>query len=156
MHSHKKVDELSVSKKLRMMQGATLEWVGGNAEVTKETRILKAEESGRTLFLDSATEFVTTLPQPAIGLRYTFIVKAAPVGASYTVVSSGSANIIKGAVFSSDLNAASDGDIEASGADTISFVDAKAIAGDRVELYCDGTNWFAHGFCSAFDAITIS
>ena len=68
----------------------------------------------------------------------------------------GSANIIVGHVVSSDLNAASDGDSETSGGDTISFVDGKAVKGDTVELLCDGTNWYARAFCVAFDAITIT
>jgi hypothetical protein len=54
------------------------------------------------------------------------------------------------------LNAASDGDLEVTGGDTITLVTAKAVAGDRVELRCDGTNWFAYCFCSVFDAITIT
>lgn len=125
-------------------------------EVVTATNVITAAESGKTFFLSSATEFVSTLPAPVKGMRFTFIVTAAPASASYTIVSNGSANIIKGAVFSSDLNAASDGDIETSGGDTITLVDAKAVAGDRVELYCDGTNWFAHAFVSAFDACTIT
>lgn len=125
-------------------------------ETVTATNVITEDESGKTFFLSSATEFVSTLPSPKNGMRFTFIVTAAPSGASYTIVTASSANIIKGAVFSSDLNAASDGDIETSGGDTISFVDAKAVAGDRVELWCDGTNWFAHGFCTAFDAITIT
>lgn len=125
-------------------------------EVVSATNVITEDESGKTFFLSSATEFVSTLPAPKIGMRFTFIVTAAPSGASYTIVTSGSSNIIKGAVFSSDLNAASDGDIETSGGDTITLVDAKAVAGDRVELYCDGTNWFAHIFVSAFDAATIT
>jgi hypothetical protein len=125
-------------------------------EVVTAANTITEDESGKTFFLSSATEFASTLPAPKIGMRFTFIVTAAPSGASYTITTSGSSNIIKGAVFSSDLNAASDGDIETSGGDTISFVDAKAVAGDRVELWCDGTNWFAHGFCTVFDAITIT
>jgi hypothetical protein len=125
-------------------------------EIVTATNVLTEDESGQTFFLDAATEFVSTLPAPKIGLRFTFIVKAAPSGANYTVVSSGSANIIKGAVFTSDVNSATDADLETSGGDTISFVSAKAVAGDRVELFCDGTNWFAHGFCTVFDAITIT
>jgi hypothetical protein len=127
-----------------------------NGENVTATKSVSANESGQTFFLNSSTEFVTTLPAPALGLRYTFIVAAAPSGASYTIVTNGSSNIIKGSVYSSDLNAASDGDIETTGGDTITLVDAKAVAGDRVELWCDGTNWFAQGFCSAFDAITIT
>lgn len=127
-----------------------------SAEVVTATNAIDATESGKTFFLNSATEFVSTLPAPAFGLRFSFIVTAAPSGASYTIVTTSSANIIKGQVTSSDLNAASDGDIETSGGDTISFVDSKAVAGDRVDVISDGTNWFAYGFCSVFDAITIT
>lgn len=126
------------------------------AEILTATRTVRPEESGKTFFLNSATEFVTTLPAPALGLKFRFVVKAAPSGANYTVVASAAATIIKGAVYSADLNAASDGDIETSGAATITLVGAKAVAGDQVDLVCDGTNWFARGYCSVFDAITIS
>lgn len=117
---------------------------------------LTADDIGKTIFLDSATEFVTTLPVPKAGYKFKFIVKAAPSGADYTIVTNGSANIIKGHVLSSDLNAAGDSDFETSGGDTISFVSAKAVAGDQVELECDGTNWFAHASCTLFDAVTIT
>ena len=120
------------------------------------TATLTATEVGKTIFLNSTTEFVTTLPLPKAGYTFSFVVTAAPSGASYTVVTSGSANIIKGQVYSVDVNSATDPDFETSGGDTISFVDAKAVAGDRVDLVCDGTNWFAYGFCSVFDAITIT
>lgn len=125
-------------------------------ETVAATNVITAGETGKTFFLSSATEFVSTLPAVAAGLRFTFIVAAAPSGASYTIVTNSSANVIKGAVFSADLNAASDGDIETSGGDTITLVDSKAVAGDRVELWCDGTNWFAHAFTTAFDAVTIT
>lgn len=125
-------------------------------EIVTATNVIDQTESGKTFFLNSATEFVSTLPAPKIGMRFTFIVTAAPSGANYTIVTSGSANIIKGQVLSADLNAATDGDIETAGGDTISFVSAIAVAGDRVDLYCDGTNWFAYGFCTVFNAITIT
>lgn len=137
-----------------VQNGAAVPLRVDGAEIVTATKALTAAESGKTVFLNSATEFVTTLPAPALGLRYKFVVTAAPSGASYTIVTNGSANIIKGAVYSADLNAVSDGDIETSGADTITLVDAKAVAGDVVELECDGTNWFARAFCSVFDAIT--
>lgn len=127
-----------------------------NAEVVTATNVITASENGKTFYLNSATEFVSTLPAPALGLKYTFIVSAAPSGASYTIVTTSSANIIKGQIYSSDLNAASDADFETSGGDTISFVDSKSVAGDCVTVESDGTNWFARGFCSVFDAITIT
>lgn len=117
---------------------------------------LSVDDIGKTVFLNLVGGFVTTLPTPKAGYRLKFIVKTAPSGGSYTIVSNGSANIIKGHVISSDLNAASDGDFETSGGDTITLVDSKAVAGDQVELECDGTNWFAHISVSAFDAATIT
>lgn len=126
------------------------------AEILTATRTVRPEESGKTFFLNSATEFVTTLPAPALGLKFRFVVKAAPSGASYTIVTSGSANIIRGQVYSADLNAASDGDFETSGGDTITLVDGVSVVGDSVELFCDGTNWFMRGYCNVFNAITIT
>lgn len=126
------------------------------AQVLTATKALTPDDSGKTFYLNSATEFVTTLPAPELGLRFKFIVKAAPSGASYTIVTASSSNIMKGHILSSDLNAASDGDLETSGGDTFSFVDAKAVAGDWVEFECDGAVWYASARVSAFDAATIT
>ena len=125
-------------------------------EVVTATNVIAATETGTTFFLNSATEFVSTLPAPAAGLKFSFVVTAAPSGASYTIVTNSSANIIKGQAYTVDVNSATDTDFETSGGDTISFVDAKAVAGDRVDLICDGTNWFAYAFSSVFDAITFT
>lgn len=126
------------------------------SEVVTATNVIAATENGKTFFLSSATEFVSTLPAPAAHLKFSFIVSAAPSGADYTIVTTSSANIIKGQVYTVDVNSATDPDFEVTSADTISFVSAKAVAGDRVDVVCDGTNWFAYGFCSVFDAITIT
>lgn len=125
-------------------------------EVVTATNVITAAETGSVFFLDSATEFVSTLPAPAAGLKFSFIVTAAPSGASYTIVTASSANIIKGQAYTVDVNSVTDPDFETAGCDTISFVDAKAVAGDRVDVVCDGTNWFAYGFSSVFDAITFT
>lgn len=122
-------------------------------EVVAATNVITAAESGKTFFLNHATEFVSTLPAPAAGLNFEFIVTAAPSGASYTIVTTSSANIIKGTVVTAATGAA---DTETSGGDTISFVDGQAVAGDRVLLRCDGTNWFAYGTCSVAAGITIT
>lgn len=126
------------------------------SEVVTATNTITENENGATFFLNSATEFVSTLPAPKLGLRFSFIVTAAPSGADYTIFTSGGSNIIKGQVYTLDVNSATDPDFETSGGDTISFVSAKAVAGDRVDVICDGTNWFAYAFCSVFDAITIT
>lgn len=127
-----------------------------SAQVAAATTTLTAADSGKVIFLDHATEFVTTLPAVALGLRFTFVLANAPESASFTIVTAASANVIKGQVYTLDVNSATDPDFETSGGDTITFVDAKAVAGDSVDLFCDGTNWFARCFCSVFDAITIT
>ena len=116
------------------------------------TRQLTADENGLTLFLSSATEFVTTLPLPQRGLQFQIICTAAPVGASYTVVTAGSANIIKGQSFPAALAAGDTGTAD----DTITFTDSVAVAGDRVELISDGTSWFAYAYCAAATGVVFT
>lgn len=123
-------------------------------EVVTATNVITASETGSVFFLNSATEFVSTLPAVAAGLHFTFVVTAAPSGASYTVVGA-SGTPIKGHVLSSQ-DAGGNGDSETSGALTLTFVDGKAVAGDMAEFWCDGTNWFVTAKCKTFDAITIS
>jgi hypothetical protein len=113
---------------------------------------LTTAQSNTIFFLSSATEFVTTLPAPAAGLMYTFIVGAAPSGASYTIVTTSSANIIKGQAYPASGAAGDTGTAD----DTISFVDAQAVAGDQVTVISDGTSWFAKAFCAVAAGVTFT
>ncbi len=121
-------------------------------EVVSATNVIAASESGKTMFLNSATEFVSTLPAPALGLNYRFIVAAAPSGASYTIVTNASANILKGMQYS----AAGDAGDTSTGDDTITFVDGQAVAGDRVDVWSDGTSWFCVAFSKVAAGITFT
>jgi len=103
------------------------------------TNVITAAENGKVFLLNSTTEFVSTLPAPAIGLHYTFIVTAAPSGASYTVVTTSSANVVKGMQICAADAAGDTGTAD----DTITFADGQAVAGDMVEVWSDGTSWFA-------------
>lgn len=125
-------------------------------EDTTATNILTAAECGKIITLNSTTEFVTTLPAVTAGCRFTFYVKAAPSGASYTIVTDSSANVILGQVLTVDFSGTTDSDFEATGGDTITFVDAKAVKGDRAMCESDGTNWFCTIQTSVFDAATIT
>lgn len=122
------------------------------SEIATSTRLLTADDNGSIIFLDAATEFVTTLPALMRGLRFTFIVKAAPVGTPYTIVTAGSANIIVGMQNSVAGDAGDTGTTD----DTISFVAGSALAGDRVDVVCDGTNWFAYGTSKVAAGITFT
>jgi hypothetical protein len=85
-------------------------------------------------------------------LAYTFIVAAAPSGASYTVVTNASANIIKGQA----VNAAGVAGDTGTTDDTISFVDAQSVAGDQVYVISNGTSWFAYAMCAVAAGVTFT
>lgn len=123
-------------------------------ETVIATNVITAAESGKTFFLSAATEFVSTLPAPAAGLFYRFIVAAAPSGADYTVVTNAAAQILAGQVHASD---GADADSEAAAtATTITFVGGASVIGDMAEVWSDGTSWFAQCFCDVSTGITIT
>lgn len=123
-------------------------------EDTTATNVIAAAESGSTFYLNSATEFISTLPAPAAGLRFTFIVVAAPASASYTIVTTTSTNIIKGKLLTAQ-DAGGSGDTGTAD-DTITFVDGQAVAGDRCEIYSDGTSYFADCFSKVLAGVTFT
>jgi hypothetical protein len=124
------------------------------AEVVTATNVITAAESGKTFFLNSATEFASTLPAPAAGLHYKFFVTAAPSGADYTVATEAAAQILAGQVYCS---AGTDEDSEtAFTATTINFVGGTSVIGDSADVWSDGTNWYARCFCNATGGITIT
>lgn len=124
-----------------------------SGEIVITTKTLLAAESGKTFFLDLAAAFVTTLPAPVLGLRYTFIIKTA-VTSNMTVVCPSAGTLLKGHVLTTDVNSATDPDFDTTAVNAITFVANKSVAGDRVDIECDGTNWFYSAKCSVFDAIT--
>ena len=158
----RKYADIRVDQKLTLGQRATLVRLSSTgvevvqpieaSRVLTATTAVLASENGTTFFLNAATEFVTTLPLPALNLRYTFIVSAAPSGASYTVVTAASANIIKGLQQSVAGDAGDFGTAD----DTITFVDGQSLAGDRVDVISDGTSWFAYANSKVAAGITFT
>lgn len=125
-------------------------------EVVAATNAITAAESGKVFFLNAATEFASTLPAPAAGLKYTFIVTAAPSSASYTVVTEGGCQVLAGHVLTSGFaDSGSDVETTATGT-TITFVDGVSVVGDRAEVISDGTSWFASCICAVEAGITIT
>ena len=125
-------------------------------EVVTATNTITAAESGSVFFLSSGTEFASTLPTPQAGLHFTFIVSDAPSGASYTIASAAGTDNIHGVAVSAADAGGSVDTTAGTAADTITFVDGQALKGDMVDLYCDGTSWYARGVCSDEDAITFT
>lgn len=123
-------------------------------EIVEATNVITADENGKTFFLKAAAGFQSTLPAPAAGLRFTFIVHTAPTSNGYTIVTNGTTQkVLKGLVV-----VAGDGtgaDVSAGGT-TATFVHNKALPGDRIDMICDGTIWYMIGYAQVTDALTIT
>lgn len=127
-----------------------------NVEVVTATNVITATESGKVFFLNSGTEFASTLPAPSAGLEYTFIVTAAPASASYTVVTEGGCQVLAGHILTSGFaDSGSDVETTATGT-TVTFVDGVSVVGDRCHVISDGTSWFASCICAVEAGITIT
>lgn len=123
-----------------------------NAEIVTTTNVIAATENGRTYYLNNATGFVSTLPAPAIGLHFTFINMTANTSGNHTVVTTSSANIIKG----NQNSVAGDAGDSGTGDDTINFVANNSLAGDKVEVFSDGTSWFAYAISRVAAGVTFT
>lgn len=112
-----------------------------NSEVVITTNVITAAESGKTFFLSLAGGFTSTLPAPALGLRYRFIVKTNPTTAYLINTATAGSNIMYGMMEERAGTAGVAGSAEG----TFSFVANQSIIGDWAEFYSDGTNWYYHG-----------
>ena len=126
-----------------------------SSELTEATT-LTAADSGKTFYLNAATEFAVTLPAVAScpGFVAKFVVKAAPSGASYTIASP--AADIHGVVLTAQDAGGSGASTAGTPITTISLVDSVAVVGDYIELVSDGTNYYVSGVSSAFGAVTFA
>ena len=107
-----------------------------SSEVVIATNIITAVESDTTFYLNAAGGFTSTLPAPAIGLKYKFIVKTAPTTA-YIITTTSGAILMYGTWL--DVT----GELTYFAArDTFNFVANKSKIGDSLEVESDGTNWY--------------
>ena len=123
-----------------------------SSEVVTATNVLTATESGKTLYLDAAAGFETTLPTAALGLNFKFVVKTAPTSNGYTITGA-PADKIFGTVACSGAEATING-VTASASDNVILVANQAAVGDLVEFSSDGTNWYVTGNVNTYAAIT--
>lgn len=121
-------------------------------EDTTAVNTLTADECGKTIFLNSSTEFATTLPAISTvsgGCKFDFIVKTAPSGTSYTVITGNSLeNVMIGGINELEVDTSNDGPSVTAG-DTITFTQATSVVGDYVSMVSDGTSWYFNGQAAA-------
>ena len=121
-------------------------------EATAATKAISADESGTTFYLSAVGGFTSTLPAPAAGLKYKFIVKTAPTTAYIITTTSGS-NLLYG--FISDTTGA-DPITYFSAQDTLNFVASTSPIGDVIEVESDGTRWYCKATSGADGGITVA
>lgn len=125
--------------------------ISGVNEIVTATNVIAASENGATYYLNAAAGFLSTLPAPALGLKFRFVVMLAPTSNGYTIAPTSSANIIKGMM----LERAGTAGVAASAGDLVTFVANQSIAGDWCEFWSDGTSWFIHGMTDIAAGVTI-
>ncbi len=127
-------------------------------EILTAADTLVASDCGKTIFLNSATEFAVTLPSAAgadvAGCELKVVVQAAPDGANYTVVTAASENTIIGGVNELEVDTADDGPYSAVG-DVVTFVGGTSVVGDFVSLKSNGVKWYMFGQTQADGGVTI-
>lgn len=131
--------------------GGTVQGNSVNSEVVITTNVITADESGKTFYLNLAGGFTSTLPAPALGLKFRFFVKTAPTTA-YIITTNASANIMYGMM---EERAGTAG-VAGAARDTFNFVANQSIIGDWVEFESDGTNWYYHGMVDVAAGNTVA
>lgn len=121
------------------------------AEVVTSTNVIAAAESGSTFYLNAVGGFTSTLPVPALGMIFRFVVKTAPTTA-YIITTNAGANLIYG-MFEERAGGAG---VAGAAQDTQNFVASNAIIGDWAEYRSDGTNWYVHGMVNVAAGITFA
>jgi hypothetical protein len=116
------------------------------------TQTILASDSGKTFYLTHATGIVNTLPAPAAGLVFEFVIIIVPTSGNNTVVSNGGADIINGFAIVNSTQVLADTE------DSINFVASTCVIGDRIKVESDpdGTMWIVSGVSQAAGGITFT
>lgn len=118
-------------------------------ETITGARTLTASDSGTFFTLSAAAGAAIALPSVAIaGFKARFTVGLAFATTNWTIVSS--TNVIQG---SADVNSTL---VPAANENTISFVATAETVGDYIDIYSDGTNFYAYGIGAAAGGITFT
>jgi len=112
-----------------------------------DDKTLTPADSGKTIFLNAAGGGTVTLPDVMAGLNFSFIVGATDPTTAW-IIDSAEGDNINGVLTVNGALVAAEAD------DQINFVASTAVSGDRIDLTCDGTNWYVKGVGSAAGSIT--
>ncbi|MBL4644547.1 MAG: hypothetical protein JKX80_01640 [Candidatus Pacebacteria bacterium] len=108
---------------------------------------ITAAQTGSTFFVGAAGDDFT-LPAPAAGLNYRFIMDTLFATTNMTIVTNSSSNVIEGSLLVAGAVVA------CANEDTVSFVATAELPGDHIEVFSDGTSWFVRGEATTAGGIT--
>tara|TARA_R110000822_G_scaffold64202_1_gene157773 strand:+ start:38 stop:490 length:453 start_codon:yes stop_codon:yes gene_type:complete len=124
-------------------------------KITADTT-LTPTDSGKVIFLGSNGVDVTLPSTPEAGLNYKIIMAADYASAVCTVTIDGSGEFFAGVVSSATHDADADSAVfNGSSNDKITFASG-SLAGDYVDIICDGSLWFVSGMAAVVAGIGAS
>lgn len=122
---------------------------GGNTAPVVElaaATTLTAAQSGSIVAFTGIVGYAVTLPSPADGLNYLFVVQDLFATTDW-VITSAAANMYGTVMELSTVQAVA-------GATTINLELAADTIGDYIELFSDGTNWYVRGAMAQAASVT--
>ena len=110
------------------------------------THSLTANESGRLLLVSDAggTQTILNLPAAAEGLNYTILVTAAIANASGLQINTSSNQSLLGISVQQAADMADGGGDAGGAADDRLVLAQNSGLGTKIELWCDGSSWYAY------------
>ena len=128
----------NLKRELQMNQSVIVGDAHKAITITATTQVLTADDSGAVVFLAGGSAATATLPSLQSGLKFTFVV----VSSQQHIINGGGGNM-KGMVTA--VAAGPTVSQEKNSAGTQITFNASATIGDRVDVVCDGTNWYVSG-----------
>ena len=126
-------------------------YIGGTSAGVKtlaSTQTLTEADTGKVFICSQAAAYDITLPEVgnAKGWQGTFVLGTADTN-EFDIIG-GTTDVMIGAIVAEN-------GVQVDAADKITFASG-AVVGDRIDVYCDGTNYYVYGFCVDDAHITAS
>tara|TARA_R110000824_G_scaffold3394_9_gene16175 strand:- start:929 stop:1390 length:462 start_codon:yes stop_codon:yes gene_type:complete len=103
------------------------------------TKVLSASDSGAVILLGGADACTATLPKVKEGLNFTFYTTT-----EFRHVINGGAAVIQGCIHH-NTNLATVARVAFTNASSITLHATNFKIGDKINVYCNGTNWYVDG-----------
>ena len=117
-------------------------YIGGTSAGVKtlaSTQTLTEADTAKVFICSQAAAYDITLPEVgnAKGWQGTFVLGTADTN-DFDIIG-GTTDVMIGAIVAEN-------GVQVDAADKITFASG-AVVGDRIDVYCDGTNYYVYGFC---------